>query len=366
MIKISLKNIGKLFRKNKLFILLICSQLIAVNIIYFVYGIYTGYNASKQEMTINTYTLTASFEDGQEPKMKECRNCFDEIFEEVQNRMDYFFIYGGYDDDIWQIHNEYKDGKYSFAKTVKSNMGLAEGRFFEEEEIQNASKVIIVEGKNVGEVGTEYCGYNIIGRLKDFSDDERKIIDVSYSGYPDDAYVDMIMINFSKLPRQTDYLKFRDTLESVFGNGIQVEEFPLKDAEELMSINSIMLFAIIIGIAMALDTGLLYGYIISRRRKQMAVFGLTGARKIHLFIINESEILIVGVVTLLSGMIIFKVAFENMVVKKMYEIETKIYAFKVYAKLAIIYLICMLLVTSVITYIYSDSNIMNMLRRREK
>ena len=104
---------------------------------------------------------------------------------------------------------------------------------------------------------------------------------MSYLGYPDDAEIDMITIDFRKLPRQTDYLKFKNTLEGTFGDKIHVEEFPLKDAEELMSINSIMLFAVIIGIAMALDTGLLYGYIISRRRKQMAVFGLTGARRIH-------------------------------------------------------------------------------------
>ena len=366
MIKISLKNIGKLLKKNRLFILLICSQLIAVNIIYFVYGIYTSYDASKQELTINTYTLSASFEDGQEPTMNECRECFEEIFGEVQNRMDYFFIFGGYDDEIWQIHNEYKDGKYGFAKSIRENMGIKEGRFFEEEEIRNGSKVIIIEGKKVGEVGTEYREYNIIGRLSALSDDTRKMIEVSYLGYPDDAEIDMITIGFRKLPRQTDYLKFKNTLEGTFGDKIHVEEFPLKDAEELMSINSIMLFAIIIGIAMALDTGLLYGYIISRRRKQMAVFGLTGARRIQLFIINEAEILIVSVVTLLSGMILFKLAFENIVVKKMYELETKIYTFNTYAKLALIYLVCMLIVTSVITYIYSDSNIMNMLRRREK
>lgn len=79
-------------------------------------------------------------------------------------------------------------------------MGIKEGRFFEEEEIRNGSKVII--GKKVGEVGTEYRGYDIIGRLSALSDDTRKIIEVSYLGYPDDAEIDMITIDFRKLPRQ--------------------------------------------------------------------------------------------------------------------------------------------------------------------
>lgn len=366
MIRISLKNIHHLM-KNRIFIILIISQLMAVMVIYFVYGIFCSYNASKQEMTIDSYTISAYFEENSEPKMLELKKCFDSVLESTQKRLDYFFVYGSYNDSMWSVHNEYYQGTFRHSKIIKDNMYIKQGRFMTDEEINKGEKIIV--GENIGNLGSEYLVgndlYKIVGISKKPYDNVEKTIEVSYLAYPDEAQISGIILNFKELPRQSDYLAFKSTLEGNFGDKVIVDEFAVRDVEQIMSFNSIILFSILIGTVMALDTGLLYGYIINRRRKQMAVFGLTGAKRIQLFVINETEIIIVSFATMLIGFAFFRVVFERMT-KRMFEITTQVYKISIYTKLSLAYMICMIVITSLITFIYSDSNIMNMLRRKDK
>ena len=363
MFRFSFKNIQKQFKNSMLYII-IFSQIIAVMMLYFVYGLFSSYRAAKQELTIDSYTIEASFKEETGTEFSELEKCFGEILDTVQKRLDYFYIMGRCDGIMINIHNEYHKGTFGLAGTISKNMEIKDGRFFDEEEITNAQKVVI--GNRIGEVGEKVRlgeeNYQIIGTQKYSVENETPIAEVSYTVCPAQTELVTVILNFRDLPRQSDYLAFREGLIGVFGDRVIVDEFAVMDEEQLVSFNSIMIFSVAIGIAIALDTSLLYAYIIHKRKKQMAVFALNGATRRQLFLINEMEISLISVLTMAAGFCIFKWLAEKRV-KLIFDNVTEVFTGSVYAKLSGIYFGCMLAVTSVAVFWYSDPNIMKMIRK---
>lgn len=363
---ISIKNIKHMFKEYKrTFMLLVISQFTAIIIIYFVYGLYNSYNASLQEMTINSYTIEASFTEDNISEFSELKECFNEVLDTVQDRLDYFFIMLRYEGIMINIHNQYNNNIFSFSDTVEENMVIESGRGFENKEIKDGENVAIAT--NLGDVGSKCnvgnISYNIIG-IENFGEmnTDTKILEVPYKACIDKAQLATIILNFKELPRQTDYNKFKNILESKFGTNVIVQKFEVKDVEELTSTNSIIIFSLIIGVIAALDTCMLYGYIINKRKKNMAINRLIGAKKRQLFFINEIEIMIISISISLLGLFVYKLIIEK-VIMSMYDNDLEIYQIENYIKMSVVYLLSILLLTSIMVFFYTKSNVKEMLRR---
>lgn len=361
MLHIIFKNIIRQLKSNIIIYIVIFSQVTAIMSIYLVYGIFSNYKEAKQELTIESYTISAGF-DG--VRMGEVKKCLPEVLKSIEDRLDYFYIMGSCDRIMVNIHNEYSKGAFSFSKTIKDNMKIDQGRLMSDEEINQSANV--VAGENIGELGEEISlfgeKYSVIGIVKRPFEEKSEFLEVAFTACPDDVIVYTIILNFKRLPRQSDYLVFKDTLGDVFGDHVQVDDFAVKDEEELISLNSFMIFAAVVGIGIALDTGFLYAYIIHKRKKQAAVLALNGAVKRQLFIINETEIFIVSSFNMIAGFLIFRLLMENYL-RNLYHNVTETFSMSVYCKLSVVYMICVMVVTSVITLICSDDNIIKMLRR---
>lgn len=364
-IKISARNIKNLFLHFKsMAILLFVSQTIAILTVYFVYGIYNSYRAYLLAMKEAEYTMEANFEsDSSVSTMGELKGCFETVLKEAEDRLDNFYIFPAYEDTLMNIHNEYKDGKYSFSRTVAKNIQLDEGRMVTDEEVDSGEKVIF--GQNIGNLGDTYkigsTEYKVIGSENLLGTyDNRIIVEISYPACDDEAEILCIILEFSKLPKLNDYLTFKNTLKKQFGNRVNIKEYKMLDLEQAISYNSVIVFSLAAGLMAALDTCLLYGYILKKRRKQMAVFRLVGLGRIRMFLINEAEIMLISMTTAMAGLGIFSLAFEK-TITEIY--DNNMYTSEIYLKMTGIYLLSIFVITSVMMIIYANSNVMGMIRR---
>ena len=104
-------------------------------------------------------------------------------------------------------------------------------------------------------------------------------------------------------PTVNDYNAIKKMVTGNFSD-YTMDEFDIKNNDELTSYRTIIAISVSIGIISALNTCLMYGYIISQRRKQMVVYGIIGAARIRRFAISESEMLVFSVTTSLVGVVL--------------------------------------------------------------
>lgn len=361
--KVALINLKNSITSNKsIYILLIFSQLVAVNICFFVYGIYTSYSASLQEIDINSCVINANFIEGENVNVGALRKCITNIVDEMEDSIDYFFIGLLDGDTIISTYSEYHDGKFKSSDTIaKKNVDII-GRYLNDDDFINENKVVFGTASEIGKtflISDE--AFEVVGKDKNEVLRNRITI-IPFVSAPDNLGLISMSINFNTLPTKSNYEKFRDVLEGNFGINVVIDEFPIKNTEELISIKSVMVISVIIGIISALDTILLYSYVVEKRKKQMAIFSIVGAKRMDRFVINEIEIMLISCVVSIAGFMLFKMVFENSIVK-MVGVSVELYSTKVYLIMLSIYIMCVFVITNLGIWINTKSNILEMLRR---
>lgn len=362
MIGLAFKNFKNSFAKNKsIYMLLIASQLVGIMIIFFVYGIYTGYNASLQEIDIDSRQLYADFDYVEDCPLDELRAIIDELYKPFEKYVDYTFLGIADNDGMLCTYYEYREGKFHIASSLMENKKSDDnGRYFDDSEYVRGDKVLFGSDKEVG----EYLTINgekflVIGTRAD--EHLSHVIEVPVTAAPGDTNLYVLIINFDRLPRQAEYKHFKETLEGTFGDRVNVKPFDVKDMEQLISIKSIITISVIIGVLVALDTVLIYSYIISKRRKDMAIFGIVGAKRRQRFAINQIEIISLSLIVTLIGYGIFRFGLQDFVVE-FCDIGVELYNDKVYGIMMLGYLVSVFVITYFATFVNTRKNIVRMLR----
>lgn len=359
-IRIIKKNIIDAFTSfRKISFLLVISQFASVISIFFLYGIYGSYSAKMQELESDSYSIYADFSAG---KIGELRACLPDILAEINHKLDYMFITGVDDRLMIPMYTEYEDGNYLIAENSKENDDALYGRELSDEDAINGSRVVYSMAANGPAVGDflTIAGeeYEVIGI------DKKQLhgMEMPFSSCPDNVELFILVFNFKRLPTQNDYNLIKNTLYEAFGEALNIDEFKIKDKEEIISYRTIILIAISIGVVSALNTCLLYRYIIEQRRKQMAVYGVVGATKGQRLIINEVEIMAVSAITTVAGLLIFKLGLEN-ILDIIYENSVKLYSATAYLAMVGIYLGCIFICTTLLLYVINRDKLVDMLRR---
>ena len=216
----------------------------------------------------------------------------------------------------------------------------------------------------IGDEEFEIIGIPVVPATEDMADATGwAYIEMSLNSCPDNIRALRVSMYFNKLPTYAEYKMFKDGLEAAFGNNVEVSDFKVKDEEELIAINSIIVISVIIGINAALNTSLIYGYIMKKRKRQMVVFGINGASKIQKILINELEIVLVSVVTTVIGFVFFKLVIENKMMN-IYGNSVPVYNMKVYSILMGVFILTIVIFTLVITLYNSKKNLID--ARREQ
>lgn len=363
-IYIALKHIWKFVKeRNLVFMILVVSQVIAVTLIYFIYGIFTSYQVSKEELDIDSYVINVYFSDTERETVGELREYMPEILEQVQDRLDFFFLNAKGEGKYIGVHSSYLNGKFGFPELVQNNISIVEGRFLSEKELEDGEPVIIGDFGVVGET-YELFGekFELVGVYVLPFEDESDEIEIGYLACPNETEIIQVTFRFKELPTQTDYLTIKNVMTEVFGDCVSFDEFEVKDVEAMIAINSVMTYSVIVSIAIALDTCMLYGYLLYKRKKQTAVYALTGAKRHTIVFMNLSEIMLVSITTLFIGLVLFKTLVEEIVLR-MFGHAIQIYTPATCGKLSGVYIGMIFGFTLILTVLYSRSNVVERLRR---
>ena len=361
-IKIVLKNIKNSFKNfRKIYSLLIVSQLVSILSIFFVYGIFTSYSDKMTELDIESYRIGASFSLSKDDYIKELKDCLPEILEPIEQKLDFMFVAGADNGVMIDMHTEYDNGTYLLSKTVMENLVLEDGRKLSDEDVWQENKVIYSgrleedqPGKKISIAGTEF---EVVGTDSNNMGD----FEIPFSVCPDDVKLCYASFIFKELPTQKDYDLIKNTFDGVFGANYELEEFELQNEETVISYRTNMVISIAICVISALNTCLLYGYIVSQRRKQMAVYGIIGASQGRRLAINEVEIMLVSGITALIGFVIFKLGLENIILS-IYE-SSDLYTVEVYLGMIAGYVISIFVFTFILLLTMNRDKLADMLRR---
>lgn len=359
-ITLVLKNIKNSFQSfRKIYLLLIVSQLISVISIFFVYGVYTSYSAKMQELDVNSYTIGTVFDEGDIGMLKEC---LPEIMEQMGRKVDYLFISATTEEQLICMYTEYHSGSYTVADTVSKNDILVSGRQLSHEDEKNESKVIYSMGGEKHKVGDKIDIAGVEFEVVGVDGKKARSIMIPFSSCPDDVSLWQLIFNFEQLPTEKEYKVIKNKLESVFGDRVTIDEFQLKDQETIISYRTTIIISIAIGLISALNTCLLYGYIISQRQKQMAIYGIVGASKGLRLMMNELEIMLVDIAVVIMGYVIFRFGLQDMITR-IYESSVELYSINAYLIMMVMYVICIFVFTIFLLMVMNRDKLTDMLRR---
>lgn len=380
-IKLALKNMkNSFFEDRKVYLLMLTSQLVAVVSIFFLYGIFSSYSAKMQELDYESYSIHASFSMSKFGTFKEC---LPQILTPMENRLDYVVVLGSWNEIMISIYTSYDNGEFHSADTIEKNIqmehAVAEGRYLSEED-EALEKTVLYslrksessdgDGGEIFEESMDKVGdrisiggieYEVIGV------DSRIIsggVTLPFTSCSDDVNINYVSLLFRELPTQQDYLVFKNGLEDAFGEDVSVDEFALKDEEELISIRSIIVISVTVGVVSALNLCLLYGYIIGRRRKQMAIYGILGASDSICLAIQEMEILLVSIGTAVVSLLIFRVGLQEFL-SSIYTVGVSIYGIKAYLVMLSIYLACIFVITWIMLIFTDNEKLSDRIRRTQ-
>lgn len=143
---------------------------------------------------------------------------------------------------------------------------------------------------------------------------------------------------------------------------MEFSEFEPMNVDEIIAYNSIIALALTIGVVATLDTILVYNYIIKKRKKQMAIFWINGANRMHQTFINELEVVLITIFTAVVGVAIFRLFIEN-ILMEVYEIGISIFSAKVYGLMLLAYVGCVVIGSFVMTVINIGNKSFEMRRR---
>lgn len=359
-IKIVLKNIKNSFKNfRKIYLLLVISQLVSILSIFLIYGIFGNYSAKMKELDMDSYMIGTYFE---EVNIGELKECLPEVLDQIENKVDYVFV-GGYSDEIIiSMYAEYNNGEYTLSKTLMESHELEDGRIILDRDVIKGNNVLyskrIAEDKLGDKISISGTEFEVVGI------DSREVgdVEISFNACPDEVNLMCVCFNFKQLPTSNDYNEIKDTFESAFGMNFSIDEFELQSQEEIISYRTVIIISIAIGVVSALNTCLLYGYIIRQRRKQMAVYGIIGAAKGVRLAINEAEIMFINLVTVGVGFVVFHFGIEKMIMA-IYESSLELYNVNSYLMLMGIYIICIFIFTLVQLMIINRDKLADMLRR---
>ncbi len=393
------KNLKQFVTKNRLvFVLFIFCQIVSILILLLSYGVYMNYKENYNQEFLSTKGLYYEGDaSGKEKGEKLDENEFDymlfvvnlnnyhdplthadvepfytELTDYFDKKLDYmmlqFFTKPMTLEESAKITNEYQsslvstvlfiakhDGEYTFQKTSRykdeNTAGtLASGRWFTDSELQRGEAVCIVDLKGLerdilkpatireknGEKYMTLCGieYKVIGTMA-----RGESIIIPFTSAPKDMYLwDNFLVKFTEPLTVEEHNKYVSLIKKYFGDMVDDDtlEVATVNIDKQYFYNTNIWLSVIIALAAAVNLAVLYRYVLMTRRKTLAIFRLTGAKKNKIRRIYIAETLGISVVIFALCAVLFNYAVLPWLIKY-YPYCSEVYSIKVYGTMFLIY-----------------------------
>ena len=364
-----IKNIKQFMTKHRFFFLLfVLCQVVSVIVLLFSYGIFQNFNIVKKEAIIMEQMVEITFDKNGTEKLSEIKKAISNISKENLEQINRFFISTSEDGKYIKMHIQYDNDGFIWEPEVAFNVedNLEYGRVFTESEYRNGDKVVIVS-KNLATSDTiEILGeeYEIIGVR-----DEEKVpdnsVNISYYAPIDNLKTWLVVLSYDKLPSRAHYLHVKDAFESVFGDRVTFPEFETADVEERYYYNTVMIISVVVALLCAINFSVLYKYILTKRRKTLAIFRMSGctARKARRLYITEIMLISVPLFALCT------ILYDRLMLPhlgKIFEYLVPAYSSVVYLTLFSIYTLIIYIVLNTMISNYISRTPVNLLKAGER
>lgn len=409
--KYILKNL-KSFLKDYtgIFVVLVLCQLVSVLLMFFSFGVYQNFlnetnNALKGDsLDESEYVGFKCFLPQNElPADAEVYPAkLSKFYEEVVNilgdKID--FIYTECENNI-DLNMEYRNGKLLFPQEFEANIRSNQqhfswdyGRSFTDKEFINGEKVCVAPSGCC----TEYFDPNIHTYY-----DEEKEEDVPYD-YPYKAYksgdkwyvniegseyeciafcdvIDIYYIPQRNMPDSIKLIQFpgvelkyqltaeenmemQELYNQYFPGMIdEFEELTLIDNEKIYYYNTNMWISVLIAVVSAINLALIMNYILTRRRKSLAIFRINGCSANKARRIYVAEIMLILNIVFAVCLLLW-IIFLLPLLGKIFEYIEGAFSFKVYGLIYLCYILMSYLFMNVITVKYIRNQPIDLLKRR--
>ena len=369
MIALAFKNIKNSFKAYRsIYSLLLISQIVAIMILLLIYGIITSYNIKIEEkqalyrfMSVNFKTPVSAYE---------IKELLPDMLSEMEDRFDYCYVEFSTSEGELEVTAimSYIDGAYCMPKTDFPIDRLAKGRYPTEIELNEGAMVAYGYANNFKELQPYFVGdkysfggneYEIVGVLDKVGGIYR--VSIPINSCTDEMKVRRMYLNFVKFPTISDYELFENTMEEYFGTNAVISDFEVVELDDIVRYYTVILLAVIIGGIAAFDTIMVYSYLLEKRKRQMAIFSIEGASRVQRVIICAIEVLIITVITTLSGIGLFELIVKDLLVKA-YRTSLEMYTLKSYLYLIISYVGTIVVGTSVMINIATRKKVLELRR----
>lgn len=371
MIKFAIQNIRNSFiGYRNIYVLLIVSQLMGILLLLFIYGVITNYNIKIEEKNVRDKSIYVTFEET--VPASELKELLPEMLSKMEERLKYCFFYIRNPEKDLEITclESFSNGKFHIFQEDFPNERLAEGRYPTSIELNEGDSVAFVYGERSGAVNEEDYSvgdkYNIHGKDYEIIGAVDGIYNISRITIPinsctEDMRVSILSFNYKKFPTVKDHELIVDTMRNNFGGNAVVSELNLVELDGIISYNSIIVLAFMIGGIAAFDTILVYRYILKKRQRQMAIFSIEGATRLQRIMICAIEIILITVITTVIGWLIFEFGCKQLLIKA-YKPSMEMYTLKSYLCLILSYSGIIVLGTTILIAIGTGKKVLDIRR----
>ncbi|MFT3952813.1 MAG: ABC transporter permease [Oscillospiraceae bacterium] len=276
---------------------------------------------------------------------------------------------------ILVVNMEYLESydAYGYYQVALDNMGkdLSSGRMLTQEDFVTGAYVAVMSPQRADQLGLDvgdtftFLGnsYELVGTY-DFAE---PFIDVPPATLPnlyDDNACVTINMNGVMMTTKT-YNGIQAAFRSVFGDYVKFPPIPTVEESEVQYYRTVMLISLLIAAVSAIDLAVLYKFILNTRRKQLAVFRITGCTKSRARRIYLSEILLFSLMSFAGAAAVYHFAVLPRLTK-IFEFIADAYEPKTYLILGGIYLAAVYGILNAMIFFHIRKTPVELLRGRDK
>lgn len=347
-----IKNIYYLIKKNTMMIgIMLISQIVSVLVILLAYGMIMNSKKEANEAGKYERILMVSLPKELNLPYKDARQVFDELFREFDGRIEAAGA-NAYDKenntDIW-CHFNYKNGNIipdeEWKLEVTALQSHCKGRLYSDEEFYSGEKVVVT---NDGWGDVETCmiageEYKVVGHFFEGGyAGPHKVLEMPYLSLNDNITITGVNIFLNTLPTVSEYNEFATRMFEAFHYQCDVQ-MPDKFANDTKNMyKTYMIVAIIMLIMSAINIGIVYGYILTIRRRNNAVMSLCGGRGFSIAVIHLIEMSIICICAYIVAVLLFN-SFILYGLKDIFVYFTDIYDREIFVDIFGIYFISIMI-----------------------
>lgn len=366
-------NISQMwYSKHSFFIVVILVQAIAAFSVLYVTGAIANDYFSLKENADTNLTLYVSFDKALEdnnpvyyPEVKE--TLFDICNNNIPGAVDYIGISTPYADDftlttaIFGIDGD----NYCLTDVVLKNIGglIIDGRIFTEEELNNEGYYAIVGGYDSDKLVINEQNFDIVG--KHYSIPKHpEITTTPYAFESLEMEIRSVAFFLNRIITDTEFAKLEILFEKAVQGRFDIWTMTSTSEDKKAILRSSLVTSCLIGLSALTVLLIVYSYIINLRKKNLAIWRLTGCTAIKAAVLFFTEMAIISAPSVLLGFIAFYFT-QKAWLNELYPYMTVTHTLRLYVGFYIVIMLALFVLFAGISIVHSRHSIKQQLIRAD-